>query len=215
MSTSKPTPRTQAWTSTQAYLLAAFCLVLGVALGYLFRGSAAPATSVSASAPVEDSSTQNQPQMPQITPEQQKAMVDEAVAPLLAGLKQNPDDFDAVVKVANLYYDGQQYSDAVKFYERALKIQPQNADVITDLGTSFWYAGDADKAIAEFQTALKYQPGRPSTLFNLGIVRWQGKKDPNGAVQAWEELLRKNPNFPDKQRVQEFIERAKQHAAQK
>jgi len=28
-------------------------------------------------------------------------------------------------------------------------------------------------------------------------------------------LLRKNPNFPDKQRVQEFIERAKQHAAQK
>ena len=215
MPTSKPTPRTQAWTSTQAYLLAAFCLVLGVALGYLFRGSASPTTTVSASAPVEDSSTPNQLQAPQITPEQQKAMVDEAVAPLLAGLKQNPDDFDAVVKVANLYYDGQQYSDAVKFYERALKIQPQNADVITDLGTSFWYAGDADKAIAEFQTALKYQPGRPSTLFNLGIVRWQGKKDPNGAVQAWEELLRKNPNFPDKQRVQEFIERAKQHAAQK
>ena len=27
------------WTSTQAYILAAFCLVLGVALGYLFRGS--------------------------------------------------------------------------------------------------------------------------------------------------------------------------------
>ena len=215
MSTSKPTPRTQAWTSTRAYLFAAFCLVLGVALGYLFRGSASPTTTVSASAPVEDSSTPNQLQAPQITPEQQKAMVDEAVAPLLAGLKQNPDDFDAVVKVANLYYDGQQYSDAVKFYERALKIQPQNADVITDLGTSFWYAGDADKAIAEFQTALKYQPGRPSTLFNLGIVRWQGKKDPNGAVQAWEELLRKNPNFPDKQRVQEFIERAKQHAAQK
>jgi cytochrome c-type biogenesis protein CcmH/NrfG len=214
MSTSKPTPRTQAWTSTQAYLLAAFCLVLGVALGYLFRGSAAPATSVSASAPVEDSSTQNQPQMPQITPEQQKAMVDKAVAPLLAGLQQNPDDFDAVVKVANLYYDGQQYPDAVRFYECALKIQPRNADVITDLGTSFWYTGDADTAIAEFQTALKYQPGRPSTLFNLGIVRWQGKKDPNGAVQAWEELLRKNPNFPDKQRVQEFIERAKQHAAQ-
>jgi len=214
MPTSKPTPRTQAWTSTRAYLFAAFCLVLGVALGYLFRGSASPTTTVSASAPVEDSSTPNQLQAPQITPEQQKAMVDEAVAPLLAGLKQNPDDFDAVVKVANLYYDGQQYSDAVKFYERALKIQPQNADVITDLGTSFWYAGDADKAIAEFQTALKYQPGRPSTLFNLGIVRWQGKKDPNGAVQAWEELLRKNPNFPDKQRVQEFIERAKQHAAQ-
>jgi tetratricopeptide (TPR) repeat protein len=118
------------------------------------------------------------------------------------------------VKVANLYYDGQQYPDAVKFYERAVNIQPQNADVITDLGTSFWYTGDADKASTEFQTALKYQPGRASTLFNLGIVRWQGKKDPNGAVQAWEELLLKNPNFPEKQKLKEFIERAKQHAVQ-
>lgn len=203
---------TRSWSSTQGYLLAVFCLVLGVALGYLFRGSASPATTVSASAPVESSSTQNQRQGPQITPEQRKAMVEKTVAPLLAGLDQNPDDFDAVVKVANLYYDGQQYSDAIKFYERALTLQPRNADVITDLGTSFWYAGDADKAIAEFETALKYQPARASTLFNLGIVRWQGKKDPNGAVQAWQELLRKNPDFPDKQRLQEFIERAKQHA---
>lgn len=213
MSTAKSNaPRADSWTSTQGYLLAACCLVLGVALGYLFRGSASPAATVSASAPVENSSTQNQPQGPQITPEQQKAMVDKAVSPLLENLKQNPDDFDAIVKVANLYYDGQQYSDAVKFYERALNLQPQNADVITDLGTSFWYSGEADKAIAEFQTALKYQPGRASTLFNLGIVRWQGKKDPKGAVQAWEELLRKNPDFPDKQKLEEFIERAKQHA---
>ena len=30
------------WTGTQAYVLAVSCLVLGVALGYLFRGSASP-----------------------------------------------------------------------------------------------------------------------------------------------------------------------------
>ena len=35
-----PIPRH--WTDTQAYILAVFCLVLGVALGYLFRGSASP-----------------------------------------------------------------------------------------------------------------------------------------------------------------------------
>jgi cytochrome c-type biogenesis protein CcmH/NrfG len=214
MSTAKPTAlRGQAWSGTQAYLLAAFCLLLGVALGYLFRGSASPdAAAASTSSDVASGSVPSQSQPPQITPEQQKAMAEKAVAPLLASLRENPDDFDAVVKVANLYYDGQQYSDAVQFYQRALKIQPRNADVITDLGTSFWYTGDADKAIDEFQTALKYQPGRASTLFNLGIVRWQGKKDPQGAVQAWEELLRRNPNFPEKEKLQEFIERARRHA---
>ena len=139
-------------------------------------------------------------------------MVAQAVAPLLANLQTNPNDFETIVKVANLYYDGQQYSDASQYYERALQIQPKNADVLTDFGTSLWYTGDPDKAIAEFQTALKYEPGRASTLFNLGIVRWQGKQDPKGAVQAWEELLQKNPNYPDKEKLQEFIDRAKQHA---
>jgi cytochrome c-type biogenesis protein CcmH/NrfG len=84
--------------------------------------------------------------------------------------------------------------------------------LLTDLGTPIWYTGDADGAIAEFQTALKYRPDHLGTLFNLGIVRWQGKLDPKAAVQAWEQLLKLNPNYPEKQQVQEYIDRAKQHA---
>jgi tetratricopeptide (TPR) repeat protein len=205
--------RHENWTGTQAYLLAVFCLVLGVALGYLFRGSASPvAVTAEASAPAGSSVAQGGPTQAQVNPEQQKAMLDQAVAPLLATINANPDDFDTIVKVANLYYDGQQYAEAVKYYQLAVKSQPTNADLLTDLGTSLWYTGDADGAIAEFQKALKYRPAHPGTLFNLGVVRWQGKMDPKGAVQAWEELLQKNPDYPQKQQIQEYIERAKQHA---
>jgi len=35
-----------AWTATQAYVLAAICLVVGIAMGYFFRGSASPAAPV-------------------------------------------------------------------------------------------------------------------------------------------------------------------------
>jgi cytochrome c-type biogenesis protein CcmH/NrfG len=197
------------WTDTQAYILAVFCLVLGVALGYLFRGSAPPST---AAATADGSAAPGAPAQPEVTPEQQKAVLDQAVAPLLATLKSNPDDFDTIVKVANLFFDGRQYPEAIEYYQLAAKLQPKNADLLTDLGTSLWYTGDADGAIAEFQTALKYQPDHPGTLFNLGVVRWQGKSDPKGAVQAWEELLQRNPNYPQKQQVQEYIEKAKQHA---
>jgi tetratricopeptide (TPR) repeat protein len=211
------------WTDVQAYLLAAVCLVLGVALGYLFRGSAAAvAGTVQASAAAEGSMPQGQPGRgqpnqaqpapAQLTAEQQKAMVDQAVAPLLATLKTSPDDFNTITQLANLYYDGRQYPEAVKYYQLAMKIQPTNADVLTDLGTSLWFLGDADGAIAEFQKALTYRPDHPGTLFNLGVVRWEGKLDPKGAVQAWEELLRLNPNYPQKQEVQDYIDRAKQHA---
>jgi cytochrome c-type biogenesis protein CcmH/NrfG len=204
----------KAWTDIQAYTLAVFCLVLGVALGYLFRGSASPgAATVQASTSAEGSMPPGQAsQGPQVTPEQQKAMVDQAVAPLLATFKTNPGDFNTIVRLANLYFDGQQYPEAVKYYQLAVKSQPTNADLLTDLGTSIWYMGDADGAIAEFQTALKYRPDHPGTLFNLGIVRWQGKLDPKGAVQAWEQLLKLNPNYPEKQQVQEYIDRARQHA---
>jgi cytochrome c-type biogenesis protein CcmH/NrfG len=195
-------------------LLAALCLVLGVALGYLFRGSASQTpTTVQASTSTAGSMPQRHESLaPEVTPEQQKAMLDQAVAPLLATLKTSPNDFNTIVQLANLYYDGQQYPEAVKYYQLAVKSQPTNSDLLTDLGTSIWYVGDADGAIAEFQTALKYRPDHPGTLSNLGIVRWQGKLDPKGAVQAWEQLLKLNPDYQQKQQVQEYIDRAKQHA---
>jgi cytochrome c-type biogenesis protein CcmH/NrfG len=199
------------WTGTQAYILAVFCLVLGVALGYLFRGSAPPASATTVASAADGSAASTSTQA-QLTPAQQKEMLDQSAAPLLEALKTNPDDVDTIVKVGNLYYDGRQYPEAIKYYRLAAKIQPKNADLLTDLGTSLWYTGDADGAIAEFQTALKYQPNHPGTLFNLGIVRWQGKSDPKGAVQAWEQLLQTNPDYPQKQELQEYIEKAKQHA---
>jgi len=207
-----PRPQIQtSWTSTQAYVLAAFCLVLGVALGYLFRGSASQAAPQTAAAATADTQSPPQQSMPQITPEQQKHMVETAVAPLLDSLKSNPNDFGTIQKVANMYYDGRQYTDAINYYRQAVKLQPKNPDIITDLGTAIWYTGDADQAIANFNQALKISPGHAGTLFNLGVVRWQGKHDPKGAVQAWEELLKANPNYPQRQQLEDFIAKAKEH----
>ncbi len=52
-------------------------------------------------------------------------MLDQALAPLLATLKTNPNDFDTIVKVANLYYDGHQFPEAVKYYQLAVKASPR------------------------------------------------------------------------------------------
>ena len=198
------------WTATQAYVLAVFCLLLGVTLGYLFRGSASPAAENSASTQQNFSVPEGMGNQP--SPEQQKAMLEKAAAPLQDMIKKNPSNFEALVKLGNLYYDARQYPDAIGLYERALKIRPEVADVRTDLGTAYWYTGDSDKAIAEFQKSLKINPNHPGTLFNLGIVRWQGKMDPSGAVEAWQDLLKRNPNYPQKQQIEELIAKAKQHS---
>jgi hypothetical protein len=46
--------------------------------------------------------------------------------------------------------------------------------------------------------------GHPQTLFNLGWVRWQGKADPKGAIEAWQSLLKSNPDYPQKQQVEQI-----------
>src|SRR5215469_635056 len=210
------------FTTVQAYTLAVITLVIGIAVGYFARGSAAgtpQADSVQAAVPASTGSAAlGAGQLPGIgSPQQQQGaspeMLAKAAEPLLAQLKTNPNDFETLVKLGNIYYDGQAYPQAIEYYEKALVAQPNNADVRTDLGTSYWYSGDADKAIANFEKALAIRPNHPGTLFNLGIVKWQGKKDPKGAVVAWEKLLQANPDYPQKDQVKTLIERAKMHGA--
>lgn len=197
-----------AWTSTQAYLLAAVCLLLGVALGYLFRGSASPAPAQAAASTTQAPAPQQQPD-----PAAVQAALNQAAAPLLEAVNRDPNDFDSLVKLGNVYYDAQQFGSAIQYYERALKIHPDNPDVRTDMGTAYWYTGNAEKALAAMETSLKYRPGHPQTLFNLGWVRWQGKQDPKGAVEAWQQLLKANPNYPQRQQVEQYIAKAKEHAS--
>jgi len=191
------------WSSMQAYALAAFCIVLGVVLGYLFRGSASSIPQTVAAAPstsVPSDDTQVQ------------AALQQSVAPLLDAVNRNPADYDALVKLGDLYYDAQQFQSAIQYYERAVAIHPENPDVRTDMGTAYWYSGNAERALAELETSLKYKPGHPQTLFNLGWIKWQGKADPKGAIEAWQKLLKTNPDYPQKQQVEQYIAKAKEHA---
>jgi cytochrome c-type biogenesis protein CcmH/NrfG len=199
-----------AWTGRQAYLLAAFCLLLGVALGYLFRGSASPAAAQAAASTTTQQGSGFQTQQPD--PNAQAALT-QAAAPLLEAVNKDPNDFDSLVKLGDLFYDGKQFPSAIQYYERALVIHPENPDVRTDMGTAYWYTGDAEKALASMETSLKYRPGHPQTLFNLGWVRWQGKQDPKGAIEAWQQLLKANPDYPQRQQVEQYIAKAKEHAS--
>jgi cytochrome c-type biogenesis protein CcmH/NrfG len=189
-------------------VLAAACLLLGVVLGYLFRGSASPTTPDAAA-----TTSQQQVAAPRQASPGAQAALEQASAPLLEAIKNDPNDYDSLVKLGNLFYDAQQFPDSIQYYEHALKIHPENPDVRTDMGTAYWYAGNADRAVAAMETSLHYRPGHPQTLFNLGWVRWQGKADPKGAIEAWEQLLKSNPDYPQRQQVEHYIAKAKEHAA--
>ena len=189
------------WTSRQALLLVSLCLILGIAGGWFVRGTFSPSTLATAqpvAAPAAAAS--NSPAPPRL-----KELADTQAAPLLAKLNADPKNIDLLNSIGNLYYDAQQYTVAVDYYNRSLAVKPADAAVRTDMATAYWYLGNADEAIAQFNQALTYAPTNPNTLFNLGLVKWQGKHDSAGAIADWKKCLAANPNYEQKEKVQQML----------
>jgi cytochrome c-type biogenesis protein CcmH/NrfG len=197
------------WTSTQAYVLSVICLLVGVAVGYLARGSASPQTAAVQAQAATQAGMGSAPQAP--SPEQMRQMAEAEAAPLIAQLKSDPNNSDLLYKVGNIYYDAQQYADAVNYYERCLKLNPKATDVRTDMATAYHFMGKTDRALQEYGEVLKIDGTHANALFNTGMVKWQDKQDMSGAIVAWKRLLETNPQYAQRDKVQKLIAQAEQH----
>jgi len=208
-------PGTGQWTSTQAYVLSVICLLVGVAVGYLVRGSAPAETSATQAklGGLESSSPagQGMPTAPQPTPEELRHMADTQAQPLLKQLESDPKNASLLYQIGNLYYDAQQYPESVKYYESSLKIDPKATDVRTDMATAYHLMGQPDRAIQEYEQVLKIDGKHANALFNEGMVKWQDKKDMSGAIVSWKRLLEVHPDYPQRDKVEQLIAQAQQH----
>jgi tetratricopeptide (TPR) repeat protein len=200
-------------------VLSIICLLAGIAIGYLARGSISPAPQTAAPAQTQaigiggGMPATGGAQAP--TPEQLRQTADAQAQPLLAQLKSEPANAELLSKIGNLYYDAQQYPEAVKYYGDALKINPKATDVRTDMATAYHYMGQSDRAIKEYEEVLKIDSKHANALFNEGMVKWQDKNDMSGAIAAWKRLLATNPDYPQRDRVQSLIAQAQQHLSMK
>jgi cytochrome c-type biogenesis protein CcmH/NrfG len=187
------------WQANQVYALAVFCLVVGLAIGYLFRGSQSPAATPqpAANAQPPASTAATSAQMPGL--EEMKQMADKKAAPLLEKLKNDPNNSDLLIQVAKIEVGTHQFKEATNYYNKALQIDPKNVAIRTEMASCMFYTGDVDGAISQLEVALRYDPKDVNSLFNLGMIKWQGKQDAQGALAAWQELLKSNPQLtPDR-----------------
>jgi tetratricopeptide (TPR) repeat protein len=137
----------------------------------------------------------------------QPAALDEGkVQSLLTIIKSDPKNVGAHVQLANTYFDAERYPDAIKWYEEALKLDPKNPDASTDLGVSYYYSGRTDEALKQFETSLKLNPKHAKTLFNKGIVLAFGKRDLQGATEAWQQVVQLAPGTPEAQAAQQGLQ---------
>lgn len=181
----------------QVWPLAAACLLAGLGAGYVFPVQSSPAPAQQASAPaalpVPSISAAGNAHLP--SEEEMKQMADQQAAPLLAKLKSDPNNTALLTQLGAVYHIDHQFHEAAGYYGRAADIDPSNGVIRTKFALSLFRSGDAEGAIAQLNQVLAADPKNSDALFDLGVIRLQGKADGKGAVAAWQQLLKSNPQL--------------------
>lgn len=156
--------------------------------------------------PLSSPAKQSQGQAAAMTEQQ-----NHAITTLEAEVTAHPDRFESWTRLGNLYFDSGQYTKAIKAYTKSLELHAGNADIWTDLGVMYRRTKQPEKAIESFDKAISMNPQHEISRMNKGIVLMYDLGDTEGAIQAWEELLRVNPEAQagNGESIRQFVDQVK------
>lgn len=172
-------------------------VLFGVIVGWVLGSQQARTVALAPVAQAPAAQTQQSRAVP-VDPDRARAL--QTVA------EQNPKDVEPRVQLGNMYFDAEQYPQAISWYEQAFALDKKDPNLSTDLGVAYYYTNQPDRAIPLFEHSLSVDPKHTKTLLNMGIVRAFGKQDLQGAAQAWEQVVAIAPNSPEGQAARKGLE---------
>jgi len=172
------------------------CLVIGFVAGIVFSVYKMPGVPGSPAGLAGSISSG-------LSPEQARVM--ESLERVVAA---DPENVQAWTQLGHLYFDTDQYQQAIEAYGRSLALDPENADVVTDLGVMYRRNGQPEKALISFERAIAINPRHETALFNMGVVLLHDFNDRVGAINTWRQLLELNPvaYAPNGQLVSDLVD---------
>ena len=181
------------------FLFGIIGLLLGLIIGFMFANSvnqSAMTQMPGAMTQVPGAMSQN-PNMPPGHPAipgndgamqaQVQAAIDKA--------KAEPNNFEAQIKAAEVFYQIQRFEGAIEFLQQANKLKPDDYETIVNLGNSYFDAGNYAEAEKWYSSALAKKPDDVNVRTDLGLT-FIFREPPNydRAVQEFTRSLEKDPN---------------------
>lgn len=174
-------------------LFAAIGLLLGLIVGfmganYLNKNAVSPTTAANPLGLPQDHPAV-QGQADPATMQQVQAAVEKADA--------EPQNFDAQVQAAELFYRIQRYEDAIKYYTQANSIRPEDYDVIVNLGNATFDATKFTEAEKWYLKALEAKKDDVNVRTDLGLTFiFRDPPDYDRAVAEFNKSLEVDPKHP-------------------
>jgi tetratricopeptide (TPR) repeat protein len=181
--------------SRENLLFAIIGLLLGFIVGFMFASSMSQKTSSQqAVASTQAMPPDHPPVGAQNAPNPEAIRAE--VAASLEKARKEPQNFDAQIKAAQLYYQIQRYDQSIEFLLKANQIKPTDYDTVVTLGMVNLDAGHYDQAEKWYQAAMKMKSDDVMVLSGLAAATLE-KGDAKAAEDAIAKLEKADPNSQD------------------
>lgn len=137
--------------------------------------------------------------------EPQASNFNAVTADLKSRLDANPKDVDLVMRLADVYFDAKQFTEAAEFYKRALSLRPDDAEIYNNLGLSIHYMGNSVEGLRYVNDGVKKNPYHQRILLTKGFILAYGLGDMGAAKEAWEKARVINPDSQIGKAASEFL----------
>ena len=182
------------------FLFAIIGLLAGVIIGFTVANSLnrdSVQTTVSTTTAMPTANPNLPPDHPPFVPsgdQTQNAPLPQ-VTEAIENAKNKPEDFEAQMTAADLYYQIQRFEDAAKFYEQANKLRPNEIEPLVKLGNSYFDAEKFEQAERWYEKALQKNPKDINVRNDYGLTFFlRSPRDIDRAVKEYQISLDIDPN---------------------
>jgi tetratricopeptide (TPR) repeat protein len=179
-------------------------ILLGFIVGFMFASSMSQKTPQAQLASAGQSMPADHPpvgaQNPSGNPEEVRAQVTES----LEKARNEPKNFEAQLKAAELYYQIGRYDQAIEFLLKANQLNPTDYRTVVVLGMVNLDAGHFDTAEKWYRAAMKMKEDDIMVAAGLAEATLQ-KGDAKGAEEAIAKVEKIDPNNQDLTRFREKL----------
>lgn len=120
---------------------------------------------------------------------------------------QNPDDADALLRLASLRIETGSWAGCVESFERLLELRSPTPDLLSDMGICYRGVGRVDRALELFDRAQEIEPRHWQSRFYEAMVLGLDQRDFEAADRVLDELRALRPGDPQVERLAQEIER--------
>lgn len=117
-----------------------------------------------------------------------------SVPPLMAKLKDNPNDKDALLQLAHLFNRAEDWQKAEPFWNKVVALDPSNIGARYHHGFALAQLNRFPEAVSVYEAILKAKPEESTAHYYLGMINKHGLKKPDVAKKHFKQALSLKPD---------------------